>query len=71
MRGIKITETPQQAKMIVRGVTHGLHLFSERHFSDICEHSDPHIIAICEEIAFSGKNWWNEERNRKKGGGIF
>jgi len=52
---LQIANLPEEAKMIVRGVDHGLHLFSERHFRDICELSEPHIIAICEEIATRGR----------------
>ena len=49
-RRVKIANIPEEAKMIIRGVDHDPHLFSERHFLDICKLSEPHIITICKEI---------------------
>lgn len=53
-RKIKIAEIPEEAKKIIRGVD-SVYTFVEGHFRDICKLSDPHIIAICEEIATRGR----------------
>ena len=50
-RRIKIANIPEEAKIIIRGGDHDHHLFSERHFLDICKLSNPHITTICKEIA--------------------
>ena len=68
---LQIANLPDEAKKIIREGAHTVGTFIEGHFRDICKLSDPCIIAICEEIASSGKNRWNEERDLKKGGGIF
>lgn len=54
-RRVKIANIPEEAKMIIRGVDHDPHLFSERHFLDICKLSDPHIVTVCKEIVARAK----------------
>jgi ParB-like chromosome segregation protein Spo0J len=51
---LQIAKMPKEAKQIIRGGGHHGDHFSERHFRDICKLSEPHIIAICEEIASKG-----------------
>ena len=55
IRKLKIASIPEGAKRIIRGGSDLIH-FVENHFQEICKlKQEPHIIAICEEIAERGR----------------
>lgn len=59
---LKIATISESAKEIIRGVSTRVDSFYEGYFRDICKLSDPHIIAICEEIATRGRQAENGEK---------
>jgi len=62
-RRLQIALIPEEAKKIIKSVPHGGH-FPERYFRDICKLSDPHIIAVCREIASRAEQAEKGEKDR-------
>jgi hypothetical protein len=62
---LKIANIPEEAKKIIREVSNRLDTFHEKYFQFICKLSEPHIIAICKEIATRRRQAEEWEKDRK------